>query len=289
MNATDAPNTSCHATVVGAGGYIGSKLVAHLQRSGWSCTAVRRGETVWMQRPLGHVFYCAGLTADHALHPHDTVQAHVGLLNELLQHGHYDSLVYLSSTRLYDGLPGPVVDEDSALALNPANPRHVFDLSKALGEALCRHASQGRARVARLSCVVSDDPDAPGFLPNLMRQLRLHRGGPLEVNTSLHAARDYVAMEDVLQALVRIACRGTQAAYNVASGHNIGNAELLQRLNELSGHELHARHRLRVASPAVVSVERLRREFGWQPSSLWDTLPAWLAMPQVPQGMVTSP
>ena len=97
---------------------------------------------------MGTVFYCAGLTSDYAVRAHDTVSAHVCLLNELLQGGNFETLVYLSSTRLYDSLGPYAVDEDSALALNPANPRHLYDLSKALGEALCRQAGAARARGA---------------------------------------------------------------------------------------------------------------------------------------------
>jgi hypothetical protein len=41
-------------------------------------------------------------------------------------------MVYLSSTRLYDGLPdtGRPVDEDTPLALDPRDAAHFYDLSK---------------------------------------------------------------------------------------------------------------------------------------------------------------
>ncbi|MCE9661108.1 MAG: NAD(P)-dependent oxidoreductase [Burkholderiales bacterium] len=272
------------ATVIGAAGFIGSRLVAHLRRLGWDCRAPWRDDREFTRQDLGTVFHCAGLTADFARRPHDTVRAHVELLNELLAHARFDSLVYLSSTRLYDGRPGfagASVDEDTPLALDPAQPRHLFDLSKALGESLCRQASGGRARVARLSCVYSGaDDDAEGFLGTLLGRLREPRAGAvLDVDSSLDAARDYVHVDDVLDALVAIATRGTRPVYNVAGGVNVSNRELFARLGELAGCELRALREPAPPCPATVSIERMRGEFGWQPASLLDRLPAMLGEP----------
>ncbi len=267
------------ATVVGADGFIGAHLLAHLKRQGWECWASPRHAPNFTRRELGTVFYCAGLTGDFAQHPHATVAAHVSLLNELLEHGRFDRLVYLSSTRLYDTLPGYPADEDSHLTLNPALPRHVYDLSKALGEALCRHASAGRALVARLSCVYAGVDDSPGFLGDLLRQVQAQREA-LTIDCCRHAVRDYVQISDVVTALVHIATQGTQAAYNVASGVNLSNATLFERLGELCGASLAATRTQRLPSPAPVSIARMQREFNWQPAQLLDKLPELLRLEQ---------
>ncbi len=90
-------------TVLGATGYIGSRLVAHLQAQGHTVWAPARGDAEVFTRPLGHVMYCVGLTADFRTRPFDTVDAHVGLLAEVLRRAQFESLLYLSSTRVYMG------------------------------------------------------------------------------------------------------------------------------------------------------------------------------------------
>jgi UDP-glucose 4-epimerase len=268
---------SRRATVIGAAGFIGSRLVAHLRREGWECSAPARHDQDFFDQPLGNVFYCAGLTADFAQRPFDAVRAHVGLLNELLARARFDTLVYLSSARLYDrcGSPGATaIDEAAPLALDPAEPRHVYDLSKALGESLCLHASGGRARVARLSCVYGDANDTDGFLAALLRQVREPRlDNIVPVDSTLHAERDYVHVNDVLSALVNIATSGTRAVYNVAGGCNVSNARLFARIGELAGCELRALRSSAPPCPAPLSIERMRAEFGWQPAALLDQLP----------------
>ena len=266
-------------TVIGAAGFIGGHLVRHLRQQGFDVHEASRDALSWPDAPLGHVFYCAGLTADFAQRPHDTVDAHVALLNRVLQQRRFESLVYLSSTRLYDGSLADPVGEDTPLTLRPGEPRHLFDLSKALGEALCHAAGGARARVARLSCVVHGAGDADGFLPQLLRDVaqavaRAEEGRPpqLSVDTTPFAARDYVHLDDVLRALLLIAVRGTQPVYNVAGGRNLSNRELFARLRELSGCDVVARRHDIVRPAPRIDISRLRNEFGWRPACMLDKL-----------------
>jgi UDP-glucose 4-epimerase len=82
-----------HATVIGGRGFIGQVLVQHLHTLGWSVWVPERDHG-WpdSERELGHIFYCAGLTADYLQHPERTVEAHVSLLARVLQSTHFTSL-----------------------------------------------------------------------------------------------------------------------------------------------------------------------------------------------------
>lgn len=260
------------ATVIGGGGFIGRNLVARLREWGWDCHVPGRDEPDGLDAEPGHVFFCAGLTADYAVRPFDTVQAHVSLLGRVLQAGTFSSLVYLSSTRLYDSSAVEEATETTPLLLDPLNPRHIYDLSKALGESLCNVTGSGRARVARLSCVYKDAGDADGFLPMLVRratgiQASADDARPacLQLDTSASFSRDYVAMEDVLDALVLIAVRGRHPIYNVASGQNVSNAELFGLVAEKTGCRIQALRDEAAGSPARVSIKRMEEEFGWRP------------------------
>src|SRR5437868_14664917 len=87
-------------TVLGASGFIGSHIVRELEQRGEKYYAPAKVETIW-DKDLGNIIYCIGLTADFRTRPFDTVEAHVCKLNELLKRGRFDSLLYLSSTRVY--------------------------------------------------------------------------------------------------------------------------------------------------------------------------------------------
>ncbi len=257
------------ATIIGGQGFIGTALAQRLAARGWDCQVPARAEISALAGDLGHVFYCAGLTADYLRRPYDTIEAHVSVVSRLLHTTSYTSLVYLSSTRLYDSSGGGTGTEEQDLLFNPSNPRHLYDLSKSLGEAACLALGGGRARVARLACVYRDHTDADGFLPALLRDVLRARGsaphGPLAVESSPHFERDYVHLDDVLDALVLIATRGTQLIYNVASGRNLSNAALFAEVTRLSGVDIVASRGEKGTTPALVSIDRMREEFGWHP------------------------
>jgi len=260
------------ATIIGGMGFIGRHLAAKLLAAGWECHVPGRQEAWNGQNNLGHLFYCAGLTADYLRRPFDTVEAHVSLLSRILRDDRFESLVYLSSTRLYDSQPGITATEETPLLLTPTNPRHLYDLSKALGESICLTAGQGRARIARLSCVFNNHTDEDGFLPGLLRRIIEKRPALLEVDSSPAFARDYVHLNDVLDALILIATQGREGIYNVASGENIRNETLFATLSQASGCRIIPLRQDEPPAPARISIHKIQSEFTWQPAPVLNTI-----------------
>ena len=184
-----------------------------------------KGDPELLSRDLGVVFYCAGLTADYDRRPFDTVEAHASLVAEILRAGRFERFVYCSSTRLYDGLAKPEMDEAEPLVFDPSDPRRVYDLSKALGENLTVTRTAGRGSVARLSNVYDWAAGSPGFLSEWLVQAR--GGRDITLQSSPHIARDYIHLDDVVEALIAIAAGG-EAIVNVAAGRLTSTAEIAQ-------------------------------------------------------------
>jgi nucleoside-diphosphate-sugar epimerase len=268
------------ATVIGGQGFIGRALVERLRELGWECWVPGRSVN-WPQtdRPLGRVFYCAGMTADYLRDPAATLEAHAGLLSRVLQSRSYESLVYLSSTRLYDGFLSSeeVAREDGGLSINPLDPRHLYDVTKLAGESLCHVLGQGRARVARLSCVYNDEKEENGFLAELLKKVANTRSNEvLHIASSPHYCRDYVHVSDVVRALIDIAQHGIQPVYNVASGQNLRNDALAAIVKAHSARRIVFDLDRAQSPPALVSIQRLQSEFGWNPELVESRIAPWL-------------
>lgn len=216
-------------TVLGASGFVGGRLHAALLRDGAEVYAPARGDADIFTRDLGCVFYCIGLTADYAARPAATVEAHAGLFARLIEQGRFARIVYLSSTRLYDDSAGDVGETGAALRLDPRNPRHLYDLSKALGENLCLTATNGRGCVARLSGVFDTQAGAPGFLSQWLQRAAQERAFTLDSGGAY--LRDYIHVDDVLRALRKLADVEPGALWNVASGETLSNAEIASLFN----------------------------------------------------------
>lgn len=210
------------ATIVGAQGFVGQRLHARLKADGRKVWAPERGEPGLLSRRLGTVFYCAGLTADYDARPFDTVEAHASLVAAIIRADRFDKIVYLSSTRLYDGQAKPEVSEDEPLVFDPADPRRVYDLSKALGENLTLARTGGRGAVARLANVYDWEAGAPGFLSEWLIEAKSSR--QLELKSSPHIRRDYIHLDDVIEAL--LALEAANGVFNLASGELASNADI---------------------------------------------------------------
>ena len=212
------------ATILGATGFVGRRLQARLIAQGWDVFAPAKGDTSLFGRDMGVVFYCAGLTADYDRRPFDTVEAHATLVSHLAQAGRFEQLIYLSSTRLYDGQAAPSLDEAAPLIFDVADPRRIYDLSKALGENITLTRTDGRGAVARLSNVFDWEPEAPGFLSEWL--IEAARTRDLHLDSSPHIARDYIHLDDVVASLIAMAEKPATGVVNVAAGELTANGEI---------------------------------------------------------------
>lgn len=249
-------------TVLGAGGFIGSELVASLkEKEGTAIYAPLRqsGKDIFdeiIERDLGHVFYCIGLTANFRNRPYDTVEAHVCLLRRLLEHGRFESLTYLSSTRVYEG--SATTHESAILQVSPGNPGHLYNLSKLMGESLCL-ASGRKARVVRLSNVFGRAMPQQNFISLVFKEAA--DTDRVRFLTAPESAKDYVSVADVVRWLPQIALHGTHSIYNVASGKNTSNADIASLLERKEIIVSFAAEAPEWTFP-VIDTNRLAQEFG---------------------------
>lgn len=253
-------------TVLGAGGFIGSQLAEALKHSGAVYAPLRQdGSDIpdeVLKRDLGHVFYCIGLTANFRNRPFNTVEAHVCILRRILEQARFESLTYLSSTRVYEG--SATTHEASILQVSPSNPGHLYNLSKLMGESLCL-ASRRKTKVARLSNVFGRTMPQQNFISQLLNEAA--NTGRVQFLTDPNSVKDYVSVRDVIRWLPQIALHGKHSIYNVASGINTSNAEIAILL-EKKGIAVSFAENAPAWSFPIIDTHRLAQEFGGAQSSL---------------------
>jgi nucleoside-diphosphate-sugar epimerase len=264
-------------TVLGSTGFVGSHLAAALLARDWPVQMPARDADL-AGLDLGHVVYCIGMTADFRRRPFDTVEAHVGRLQQVLQRSHFTSLVYLSSTRVYRGT---LAYEDRDLPLNPQSPSDLYNASKLMGESLALSCGKP-AVVARLSNVYGPDFASANFLPSVIRAALHDRRVVLE--TALASAKDYVRVDDVVEVLIRLSLGARHRVYNVASGQNTSHGEITAALERLTGCAVSVAPAAPVVAFPSIDVRRLRAEFDYRPASLLDDLPALVGLYRQHQG-----
>jgi nucleoside-diphosphate-sugar epimerase len=254
-------------TVLGSRGYIGSCLTGHL-RSLPGATVHTDAEGL-PAGSLGHVFFCVGVTTDFWTRLHDTMRAHVGEMMNVLDICEFDSVTYLSSTRVYErGVTG---EEDTTLQIQPAELADYYKISKIAGEAVCLAHHNPAVRVVRLSNVIGFEQPPLTFVPSIINDAC--RSGRIVLNTALDSAKDYITLEDTVSALVLIALGGKERIYNLCSGQQTSHQQIVERIASQMPCEWTVRAGAQRAVFPATTPARLRKEFGFEPSPVLDALP----------------
>ena len=263
-----------HFTILGANGFIGSHLVTFLRTKGIEVLTPRRDES--LKGDLGHVIYCIGLTANFRTRHLDAMEAHVSRLIDVLRQNKFASLLYLSSTRVYQRLPLDTIAEETAIIPVDSNdPSDLYNLSKLAGESICLAHPNPKVRVARLSNVYGADLDSDNFLNAIMREAL--NTGHIDLKTSMKSCKDYIYIDDVVYALYMISISGRHRIYNVASGQNITHAEIIGHLELLTGCSISIDAKAVQVNFPPISIQRLQQEIDFNPGSLECNLPSLIS------------
>jgi nucleoside-diphosphate-sugar epimerase len=97
------------------------------------------------------------------------------------------------------------------------------------------------------------------------------RGGPITLSASMDSLRDYISVDDVADLLVKIALDGRHRVYNIASGTQLRNAELVEAVCTMSG----CRTSILPSAPLhfpPIDTGRIRAEFDFVPSDILQDL-----------------
>jgi nucleoside-diphosphate-sugar epimerase len=247
-------------TILGGRGFVGSRLNTYLRAKGYAVDSPLRQEPSLFEQPLGHVMYCIGLTGDFRSRPFDTVEAHVEVLRHVLKRADFETLTYLSSTRVYGD--SARTDEDVPLTVRPSNPNDLYNLSKLTGEALCHASGRQGVRVARLSNVVGPhmDPQSGNFVASLLREAAC---GHIVLRSHPESAKDYIHIDDVVMWLPTLALEGRSQVYNLASGTQIAHRVWASWIAQLAGCEWSVQSDASIQFSAAIDANRLRAEFGF--------------------------
>lgn len=247
-------------TVLGASGFVGSHLVERLRERGMPHFAPERDEDL-KGKSLGNIIYCIGLTADFRWRTFETIEAHVCKLLNVITGSEFDSLLFMSSARLYLRQEG-VAREQDPVQIEPSQTDHLYNISKVMGESLTLNCGRP-SRIVRLSAAYGRDFASENFLTTIMRDAILKKR--IVLQTSLDSERDYISIDDVVELVIKIATSGRERIYNVASGINVSHRELTNKISEFTGCRVEVMEKAPKVSFPTINIDRIREEFGFQP------------------------
>lgn len=250
-------------TILGSKGFVGSHLARFLKIN--KEFEVYNDDSM-PSDDLGHVIYCIGVTTDFKNRLHDTMRAHVCKLIEILSGQKFESLTYLSSTRVYER--GDSATEDSIIKSNPSDINDYYKISKLAGEAVCLSVQNDKVRVVRLSNIIGLELPALTFVPSLIRDG--YEKKVMRLRSSLESAKDYILMEDVIGMLPKIACEGRSRLYNLGSGRQITHLSIVDNICSSIGCGYEVENDAQRSVFPNIDISRIKSEFKFNPLPILD-------------------
>jgi nucleoside-diphosphate-sugar epimerase len=266
-------NHALPVCVLGGAGFVGSALVREARSRGIECLTPSREEITRLKKPLGHVVYAIGLTADFRTRPLDTVEAHICVLRSLLAEADFASLTYLSSTRVYAG--NTDTSERADLRVNPHNPSDLYNLSKLAGESLCLHSGRQGIKIARLSNVIGPGQGSDNFVGQLLQEAMAH--GHAVMQTAPGARKDYISLDDAAALLLDIARGNHIGVFNVASGEATTGQRIADLIHQVLGLTVQTNPKAPNWDFQPIDTTRVQRDFSFVPQPFAEHFAAFLA------------
>jgi UDP-glucose 4-epimerase len=145
------------------------------------------------------------------------------------------AVVRLGSSTEYAATDGPM-DEST-----PLRPRGWFGATKAAGSLLC--AAAASARGMRAATLRAFQVYGPGDHPHRLvpTAIRAARTGEVLAMTARGMRRDWVYVDDVVEACVRAALADDLApgqVLNIGTGHQVANEDLVRMVERVSGRRI---------------------------------------------------
>lgn len=251
-------------TILGSSGFIGSHLLASLNKQNVVCYTPSRDHIFSKNENLGHVIYSIGLTSDFRKRSMDTVKAHVSKLIEFLENATFDSFLYLSSTRIYNNANDGC--ETASFKVNPTDLSDLYNISKIMGESICLSIPNEKIRIARISNVIGNNFNSENFIFSLI--ITAIDDGKIILNIDPNSSKDYITIDDVIFIIKLIALQGENRIYNISSGFGISNLDLVNEIVKITNCSVEYTNMQKPLNFPTIDNQRIKDEFRYIPKNI---------------------
>lgn len=278
--------------VVGHGGMVGQALVRRLAGERCEVLTAPRAELdlcrrvdvdAWIARARPEIVFLAaakvGNVADVAARPDEFFGENVAIQKNVIEaasRAGADSLVFVASSAVYPDGAGPMAREEDLGA--PPELANAYARAKFAGIEMCRTIAREQRRrfVAAVPCNLygpGDRFDAErgrvvAALIARMHCARIAGAAEVEVWGDGSARRELLYVDDLAEALVRIAVAPPADLVNIGAGEDISIADLAEAIRKtvgFAGRIRFAPDRPQGAAAKVLDSTRIRAT-GWRPT-----------------------
>lgn len=264
--------------VTGADGFIGSRLVSKMRDNNFEVLthSIQDGDITGKLDfdDVHHVFHLAALTGvpESWKNPYDFYRINVlGTVNVLELCRRNNASLTFPSTYVYGKPQAIPVSEDQM-----ANPSSPYNHSKLVCESVCEFYSKAYGLnivVLRPFNIYGPGQSKSFIIPTIINQILDQDIASIQVK-DLAPKRDYVYVDDLVQAMILTIEHEGYSIYNIGSGYSLSVEEIITSIENITNiykpyTSLNERRENEVMD-VVADIKKIKAELGWSPSITWE-------------------
>jgi nucleoside-diphosphate-sugar epimerase len=266
--------------VTGADGFIGKKLVLKLKKIGYNIFehSVSDGDITTADfkfDEIDHVFHLAALTFVPASweNPAEFYRVNVlGTENVLEFCRKKNAGLTFPSTYVY-GIPQTLPISEQ----HPIKPNTPYNHSKVLCESLCEFYNRAfgiNAVILRPFNIYGAGQSPKFLIPTIINQVLDKDVAEIKV-MDLLPKRDYLYVDDLIEAMCLSIGKEGYSIYNVGSGYSISVEDVIISVQNIAGikkpYSSSGTRRMGEVDDVVADISKIKAELNWNPSYDWKT------------------
>ena len=260
--------------ITGSSGFIGKNLKAALQKKGFLIEEFNstQGDIATVKlnfKNISHVFHLAGksFVPDSWKDPEEFKRVNAeGTRNVLEFCKEAGASITFISSYIY-GIPHTLPISE----MHPVNPSNPYAESKKLAEDLCLEYSKKfkiPVTIIRPFNIYGKNQPDHFLIPEIIKQLNDDSLSEITLQ-DLNPKRDYLYMDDFVNAIIVLFENKSQGIYNLGSGYSMSVQEIVDTVFKVSGGSKQVKSNQAVRKneiPDVVAdIFKVKKETGWEP------------------------
>ncbi len=239
-------------TIFGHTGFLGNEFKNYLIKKKYKVFLPKRNEYK-LNKYSKDVIYFIG--SDNKKNILSFVNSNFVHLYNLLNNNNLDSIIFISSTRIYLNQKRRTIKEDDDLELLYSE-KYFFNLLKLLSEKIA--LSVPNCKIIRISNVFGRNKNKDSFLPKMINDAKEKN---LKVHINKFSAKDYIYIDDVLLGIFKILKYGKKKIYNLASGKKVSINKITKKLKKKFHGNIKYKNQNSFENYPTINIERIQKEF----------------------------
>ena len=244
-------------TIFGHKGYLGNEFKNYLINKKYKVFLPKRNEFK-LNKYSKDVIYFIG--SDNKKNILGFLNSNFVHLFNLLNHNNLNSIVFISSTRIYLSQKKKIINEDDNLKLFNSE-KYLFNTLKLLSERMALLVPN--CKIIRISNVFGRNKKKDTFLPKMINNAKKKK---LKLLINKISSKDYIYIDDVLLGIFNILIYGKKKIYNLASGKKISIEKITKKLQKKFHGKIKYKNQNSFETYPSVSIKRIQKEFKFKPT-----------------------